>query len=70
MDKADIKVVVRYIIIGFFMYLAWDITRPAYIQQMKGIGEVAIASVYTSVFGVLGWVVKSNWGTVPQGKDE
>jgi hypothetical protein len=67
MNKTDIKIVVRYIIIFFFMYLAWNITRPEYVQQIKDIGEVAIASVYTSVFGVLGWVVKSNWSTTPQG---
>jgi hypothetical protein len=67
-SRADIKVGARYIIIMFFIYLAWDITRPDYVNQIKSIGEVAIASVYTSVFGVLGWVVKSNWTTTPEGE--
>lgn len=65
MNKQYIKVSVRYVIIFFFMYLAWNITRPDYLQQIKDLGEVAASSVYASVFGVLGWVVKSNWSTTP-----
>jgi len=65
MNKQDIKVSVRYVIIFFFMYLAWNITRPEYLQQIKDLGEFAASSVYASVFGVLGWVVKSNWSTNP-----
>lgn len=69
MSKQDVKIVVRYIIIFFFIYLAWDITRPEYLQQIKDLGDIAASSVYGSVFGVLGWVVKSNWSTIPL-KDE
>jgi len=65
MKKQDIKVTVRYIIIFFFIYLAWNITRPDYLQQVKELGEVAASAVYGSVFGVLGWIVKSNWSTAP-----
>ena len=65
MDRADIKVVARYMIIAFFMYLAWNITRPDYLQQIKDVGEIAVGAIYTSIFGVLGWVVKSNWSTTP-----
>lgn len=63
--KQDIKVAVRYLIIVYFMYLAWNITRPEYLQQIKDVGEIAIGAIYTSIFGVLGWVVKSNWSTTP-----
>jgi len=65
MKRHDIKVFVRYIIIAFFMYLAWDITRPEYLVNVKDLGDVASSAIYASVFGVLGWVVKSNWGTSP-----
>ena len=68
MTKQDIKLVVRYLIIFFFIYLAWNITRPSYLQEIKNIGEIAIGAIYTSIFGVLGWVVKSNWGTKPDGE--
>ena len=47
------------------MYLAWDITRPEYLVNVKDLGDVASSAIYASVFGVLGWVVKSNWGTSP-----
>jgi len=65
MKVADIKVGVRYLIIVYFMYLAWVMTRPEYLQQIKDVGEIAVGAIYTSVFGVLGWVVKSNWSTTP-----
>ena len=65
MNKSDVKVAVRYLIISFFMYLAWNITRPEYLQQIKAVGEIAVGAIYTSIFGVLGWVVKSNWSTTP-----
>jgi len=63
--RQDIKTAVRYAVIFFFLYLAWNITRPEYIQQVKELGDVAASAVYGSVFGVLGWVVKSNWSTTP-----
>jgi len=65
MNRSDIKIAVRYTIIVFFIYLAWNMTRPEYLQQIKEVGEVAVGAIYTSVFGVLGWVVKSNWSTAP-----
>jgi len=65
MNKTDIKIILRYFIIVFFLYLAWDITRPSYLQQIKDVGEIAVGAIYTSIFGVLGWVVKSNWSTTP-----
>ena len=68
MTKADIKVGLRYLIIAFFIWLAYDITRPSYIQQIKGLGEVGVSAVYASVFGSLSWIIKSNWGTSPTDK--
>jgi len=68
--KADVKIVVRYVVIAFFLYLAYDITRPEYVQQMKGIGEIAVGTIYTSVFGVLGWIVKTNWETTPDDRSK
>ena len=65
MDRSDIKIIVRYTIIVFFIYLAWNMTRPEYLKQIKDVGEIAVGAIYTSVFGVLGWVVKSNWSTTP-----
>lgn len=66
MNKKDIKVVTRYLIVVFFLYLAWDITRPGYINNIKELSEIAASAIYGSVFGVLGWVVKSNWTTDPK----
>ena len=63
MNKADVKLIVRYVIVLFFVYLAWNMTRPDYLKEIKEVGEIAVGAIYTSVFGVLGWVVKSNWST-------
>lgn len=65
MIEHNIKIIARYIVVVFFLWLAWDITRPEYLQEVKNLGEIASSSVYASVFGVLGWVVKSNWSTKP-----
>jgi hypothetical protein len=65
MSKQDIKIAVRYAIILYFCYLAWDVTRPEYLQEIKSVGEIAVGAIYTSIFGVLGWIVKSNWSTTP-----
>jgi hypothetical protein len=65
MSRNDIKLIARYIIIAYFIYLSHFIIQPDYINSIKGIGEIAIGAIYGSVFGVLGWVVKSNWSTAP-----
>lgn len=66
MSKTDIKVIARYMIIVYFGYLSYTIIQPEYANSIKDIGEVAIGAIYGSIFGVLGWVVKSNWSTAPQ----
>lgn len=69
MNTILIKLITRYLIILFFMYLAYTITRPEYLQVIKGLDSVVGASIYSSVLGVLGWVVKSHLETKPT-KDE
>jgi len=59
MDK--IKLGLRYIVIGFVMYLAWTIVQPGYAKELAGIGEIGIGAIYTSVFGALTFVMKSNF---------
>jgi len=57
------KLVLRYLVIGFIMYLAWLIVQPGYAKALEGIGEIGIGAIYTSVFGALTFVLKSNFET-------
>jgi len=65
MSNGTVKLIARYLVLVFFMYLANMIVQPGYANSIKDIGEIAVSAIYTSVFGVLGWVVKSNWSTAP-----
>ena len=67
-NKSDVKIIVRYMIIAYFAYLSYIIIQPDYVNSIKSIGELAIGSIYGSVFGVLGWVVKTNWSTSVESK--
>jgi len=65
MSKKDIKIAVRYIVIFYFLYLSWNMTRPEYMDNLKDYSEILLSVIYGSVFGTLGWIVKSNWTTTP-----
>lgn len=58
-----IKITARYIILAFFMYLTYYITRTEYVIAIKDIGEVAVSAIYVSVFGALTLVLKSHMKT-------
>jgi len=61
MKKEDVKLALRYIVIGFVMYLSYTVVQPGYIKYLSGIGDIAIGAIYTSVFGALTFVMKSNF---------
>ena len=56
-----IKLGLRYVVILFIMYLAWIVIQPAYAQGLKDLGDIGIGAIYTSVFGALTFVLKSNF---------
>ena len=63
MKNENIKMLARYIVLAFFMYLAYDITRADYANEIKEIGEIATGAIYTSVFGALTFIIKSHMET-------
>jgi len=63
MTKSDVKLLGRYSVIGFFMYLSWFILQPSFIKEIKGLGDIGIGAIYTSVLGSIAYIVKTNWST-------
>jgi len=63
MTRNDIKLLGRYSVIGFFMYLSWFILQPNFIKEIKGLGDIGIGAIYTSVLGSIAYIVKTNWST-------
>jgi len=63
MKKNDIKLLARYIVLGYFMYLAYELIQPEYANKIKDIGEIATSAIYGSVFGALTFVIKSHFET-------
>ena len=61
--RNDIKVAGRYCVIAFFMYLSWFILQPPFIKDIKGLGDIGIGAIYTSVLGSIAYIIKSNWST-------
>jgi hypothetical protein len=57
--RESIKLVVRYIIIGFIMYLAYMVTSIEYINALGenkvGVLQVATGSVFGSLSMILGF---------------
>ena len=61
--RTDIKLLVRYVVLGYFMYLAYDLVQPEYANKIKDIGEIATSAIYGSVFGALTFIIKSHFET-------
>ena len=61
MTEIYVKLSARYVVIGFVMYLAWFVVQPGYAEQLKNVGEVAVATIYASIFGALTIVIKGNF---------
>lgn len=66
MTRSDIKLVARYAVIAFFMYLSWFTLQPSFIRDIKGLGDIGIGAIYTSVLGSLAYIIKSNWTSAPK----
>jgi|SaaInl8_200m_RNA_FD_contig_31_2810581_length_720_multi_7_in_0_out_0_1 hypothetical protein len=65
MTEKKVKIVARYVLLGFFMYLAYVITGSGYANEIKDVGEIAVSAIYASVFGALTLVIKSHFETKP-----
>lgn len=61
--RSDIKLGVRYIVLIFFMYLAWYTTSPSYLKEIKEMPEFVLMTINGSIFGALTLVLKSHFET-------
>jgi len=53
MKKQDIKLTVRYIVLGFIMYLAYRVTSAEYIISLKDVNSTTLQVVVGAIFGAL-----------------
>lgn len=63
--KQDIKLTIRYIVLVFIMYLAYMISSPEWLLEVKELDASTISVIFGSVFGAFGWVLKSHFETTP-----
>lgn len=69
MTKPNLKLFARYVILAFFMYLAWTIVSPAWIKNVKGMNPMTMNVIITAVFGALTLVLKEHMNTQISGDD-
>ena len=60
---SKIKLTARYVVLGFFMYLAYTMVQPGYANAIAKVGEIATSAMYGSVFGALTLIIKSHFET-------
>ena len=63
MTKPNLKLFARYVVLIFFMYLAWTIVSPDWIKNVKGVDPMTMNVIVTAVFGALTLVLKSHFET-------
>ncbi len=63
MINKDIKLAMRYVVLGCAMYMAWFVIQPGYAVSIKDIGEVPIAAIYASVFGCVTLLINKSMAT-------
>jgi hypothetical protein len=59
------KLIARYIMIAFFMYLSYHVTTHSWLSSVKDLDPMTINVVFVSVFGALTMVLKAHFDTVP-----
>ena len=59
----NIKIGARYALLLFFVWLAYDITRPEWVNAVGQLDSTVHSVIYGSVFGALTWIVKSHFET-------
>ena len=52
MTRADGKLLLRYLLITASTYMCWYTIQPEFILALKGYGDLAIGTIYGSVYGM------------------
>lgn len=59
--RSDIKLIVRYIIIGYLMYLCWYVIQPSTLNMLKGVPDVVGSVIIGSPYGAFTLVLKAHF---------
>lgn len=61
--RQDIKLIARYVILAYLMYLCWYVLQPDMIQMLKDLPDIAAGVIIGSPYGALTLVLKYHFGT-------
>ena len=61
--KDNVKLGARYVVLVFFMYLAWYTTSPDYLKEIKDMPQFVLMTINGSIFGALTLVINSHFKT-------
>ena len=61
MNKADIKLIARYVVLGFIMYLAYTVSSAEFITQVKDVDPMTLNVIVGAVFAALTLSIKSHF---------
>jgi len=63
--RQDIKLVARYIILVYLMYLCYYVIQPETITLFKGIPDIVGSAIIASPYAALTLVLKAHFDTTP-----
>lgn len=64
-DRSDIKVAVRYLVLAFILHLSYIVVQAEYLERVKALDPMIVTAVIASVFGALTFVLKYHFETSP-----
>ena len=71
MKRHDIKLIARYVVLVYFMYLSYVLIQPSYILLMEQLKNTTVDEIlYGAVFGIFGWIFKEHVGSKIHGEDD
>jgi len=62
-NRKDLKLAMRYLVLLFFMYLAYTIVSPVWIRDVKNTDPMTINVIVGAVFGALTLIIKEHFTT-------
>jgi hypothetical protein len=67
--KSNVKLTIRYVVLAFFMYLAYWTITPEYLVQLKEYPKEIIIAINIAVYGALTLVLKAHFETKVEDRD-
>jgi len=70
MSRTDIKLIIRYLVIMYLLYLATKIIQPEWLNSVDYLSGTALSVLVGSVYGALGLVLKAHFKYGPNKDDK